>query len=484
MSPSPVVTFVANRASYIETKETVMLSTLFLLLMAVIALFSFGLALRALLRAALERERRRRTALLADCSLLRPRWEDWSRSSGCGQIIIAAVGSYAARRLPAILETFVARGPVDHIGPILLLEFDRDVRQQCLQAIPSIFRSRVIEIDSSLLPAGMLGDTIADALRARPLWENELAGAARAWFSHIDREARPAMLLALLSPGGHAALGLPVLHSFARRFPRVPIYTTTILDGKRVVRQRFPEVRAYLSRAGLIRGTILLDNSRASERNDLGISVLFGGMAAAAWVAARPTELWNALAYVFPRERNGSLATISVVAETLPVYYLPAYGSLPEVYYTRSDLIEEKICRAVQNLVEQPALQSVPLTADGPGRARIIYVLAPLRPDPDLRELAQRIERALDPWRVQHDVDLLVYVASTGVPLHPAATEAPLVAVLLQPLADDGTGVDALALGGRIDTCFVTVDPSQVPLRLPLDEGASTPINTVAHQAM
>jgi hypothetical protein len=417
-------------------------------------------------RADLERERRRRAGLLATSSVLRPASEDWSRAAGCGQIIIAAVGSYAARRLASILRTFEATGTSEHVGPILLAELDRDVRQQCMALVPPAFRSRIVEVDSSLLPAGMLGDTVAEALAARHLWENELSASARHWFSRIDREARPALLLALLSPGGHAALGIPVLHGFSRRFPRAPIYLTTLLDSKPVVRRRFPAVRAYLSRGGLVRGTILLDNSRESVRNDLGISVLFGGMAAASWVASRPTELWNALAYLFPREQPGSLATTSVVAETLPVWQLPAFRSLPAVAYTRTDVLEEKICRAVQNLVKQPELQSVPLAADRSGRARLAYVLVPIRPEPDLRALATRVERALEPWRAEHAPDLLISIASTSVALTPDAVEAPLVAVLLQPLADDDDGLDALARGAAVAPHFVAADPTRMPAQL------------------
>lgn len=424
-------------------------------------------------RMTLARERRRRAALLAATCVLRPAWEHWSRAAGCGQIVIVAVGSYAARRLAAILKTFVATGTADHVGPILLVELDRDVRQQCLALIPAVFRPRVVEVDSSLLPAGMLGDTIGDALAVRHLWENEVSAGARHWFGRIDREARPALLLALLSPGGHAGLGIPILHGFNRRFPRAPIYVTTLLDSKPVVRRRFPMVRAYLNRSGLVRGMILLDNTRESSRNDLGIAVLFGGMAAASWVASRPTELWNALAYLFPRECAGSLATISVVAETLPVYHLPAFRGLPAMAYTRTDIVEEKIGRAVQTLIMQPELQSVPLESDQSGRARIIYVLAPICPDPDLQTLAARVERALEPWRAEHAADLLIYIASTGIALTPDTTEAPLVAVLLQPLTDDGTAIDALAAGATVDQRYIAIDPSRQPLHLTLASAPS-----------
>lgn len=408
-----------------------------------------------------EAERRRRAALLRGSVCLRPDHEHWSRTTGQGQIVLFVGGSYAARRLPAILRACLGTGTEGHIGPILLVELDGDVRQQCLAAIPAVFRERVIEVDSSLLPAGLLGDTIGDVLAARHLWENGLAAATRTWFSRIDREARPALLLSLLSPGGHAALSLPVLHSFSRRFPRVPIYLTTILDNKRVVRQRLPDLFAYLRRSGTIRGTLLLDNMRDSLRGDAGISALFGGMAAASWSAARPTELWNALAYLFPREQPGSLATLGVVAESLPVHYLaPRYGH-PERYYTRADLVEEKICRAVQSLVEEPALQSAPLPAAGPERLRIVYILVPLRPEPDLRELAVRVDQALAPWRASREGDLLIYLASTGAPLTPEAREVPLIAILLQPLADDEAALQALARDCVFDPRFVSADPTR-----------------------
>jgi hypothetical protein len=116
----------------------------------------------------------------------------------------------------------------------------------------------------------------------------------------------------------------------------------------------------------------------------------------------------------------------------------------------------------VQTLIEQPELQSVPLPADQSGRARMIYVLVPIRPEPDLRALAARVERALEPWRAQYAPDLLVSIASTGVDIAPEATEAPLVAVLLQPLADDDDALDALARGAAVDSRYIAVDPSRM----------------------
>jgi hypothetical protein len=258
-----------------------------------------------------------------------------------------------------------------------------------------------------------------------------------------------------------ASLGRPVLDRFHERYPRMPIYMISILDQKTVVRQRFPAIRTYYAQGDLIRGTILMDNLRDSMRADVGIAALLGGMISAAWVGQHPLELWNGLAHLFPTERPGGFATISVWAESLPVSYLPAWRNrLPEVFYTPTDLVKEKIIRGIQQLLERPELQSVPLQPSGAGHPRLCYVITPIIPDPDLKAIATWVEQGLQEWRAERDPDLLLHFASTAVPLSSMAQEIPLVLVLVQPLEDIGPAIDGLALG------TYPIDPRFAPLSL------------------
>jgi hypothetical protein len=290
------------------------------------------------------------------------------------------------------------------------------------------------------------------------LWQRSVMDQAREWLNRMQHETKPVLLLTLLSSGAMAPMGQPVVEAFHERYPVLPIYLTTILDHKTVVRQRFPDIRRLYHQNGLVRGTIVTDNRRFSERADLGIAVLFAAMVGATWVGQLPLQLWNGAAYVFPKELAGRFGTISVWAEMLPVYHLPAWeGALPEVFHTTSDLVEEKAIRGVKAVVEHPELQSVPLEPAGPGATRLCYVTAPIVPDPDFKAIAQRVDASLAGWRARTDPDLLIQYASTAAPLSPATRETPLVVVLFQPLKDSGEALDALARGTHL------VDPKFLP---------------------
>lgn len=334
-------------------------------------------------------EEARRQALLAGACRLRPVGELWKRAEGRGQVAILAVGSYAASLLPAVLQGFEWAGAADYIGPIYLLELDEVHRQMCLNSLPTGLRSRVIEALCPNVPGGMLGEPVERVLADQALWGPDVRAHAQEWLGRIQRESDPVFLLVLLSPGGMAALGLPVAEAYHERYPQKPIYVISILDDKTVVRQRFPEVRRLYSRNGLVRGYILMDNRRFKRRSDAGIAVLFAGAAAATWISDQPLDPWNALAYLFPSEHPGGFATISVWAETLPVYHIPPWENvLPAVFYTPASLVEEKAIRGIRAVVERPELQALPLQAAPLGNARLCCVVAPVVPS-----------RTSRPWR-------------------------------------------------------------------------------------
>ena len=405
---------------------------------------------------AVARERARREELLTGSSTLRPLADLWLRAMGTGQISILSVGTYGSRQLPFLLLTFLRAGASGHIGIIYLLELDDEERRICLDNIPPIFRDRVVDV-STHERGGRLGAPPSDAEADQEQWAPDVNDRAREWIARIQRETNPVVLLVLVSPGGMAALGRPPLDLFHERYPRIPIYAVTILDHKTVVRQRFPQIRVIYNQDQLICGTIVLDNRRFSQRSDLGIAFLFAAMVCATWVDQLPLHLWNGLGYVFPKETPGGYATLSVWAETLPVYHLPAQGSdLPEVYFTRGNLVEEKARRGIKTLMEHPELQAIPLEPAEAGSTRICYVIAPVVPEPDFKVLANRIDESLAKWHAKTDQDLLIQYASIGAPLTPESQEIPIVVVLLQPLADRGEQIDGLALGTHpVDAKFL-----------------------------
>lgn len=402
-------------------------------------------------------EEARRNALLLDACRLRPDWQTWKRAQGRGQIAILAVGTYAANLLPAVLEQFERAGAADYVGFIYLLELDQAHRAMCLHSIPAQFRLRVVEATCPNFPGGMLAAPVEAVLAQQELWRPDVMDKAQAWLARIQRESAPVFLLVLLSPGGMAALGRPVVEAFRWRYPDKPVYVVSILDDKTAVRQRFPDVRRLYSQDSLVRGYILTDNRRFKRRSDAGIALLFAGMAASTWISDQPLDPWNALTHVFDaRKRPGRLATVSVWAETLPVYHLPAWRDvLPEVFYTQASLFEEKAMRGIRAVVEHPELQGLPLEPAPPGNTRVVCVAAPIVPKPDFQLRARRIEQALEAWRAKTDPDLSIQYASIATPMSPETQEVPIFAVLLQPLKATAEQVDALALGAPVAPRFL-----------------------------
>ncbi|GEM_PF-3687607 len=407
-----------------------------------------------------------RAQQLAGGARLRQDDDTWRRSRGRGQIAVLAIGGYASSQLPFVLREFHRAGASDHVGIIYLLDLDEDAREQALAGIPQNFRSRIVEGRCPLIPGGGVGDPIPDVLARDHLWRHDVMEGGREWLRRIQAETEPVLLLTLLSSGGMAAMGQPVQQAFHQRYPELPIYVTTLLDQKTIVRKRFPAVRQLYTADSAVRGTVLMDDRRYSKQSDLGIAMLFAAMVGATWMGEHPLALWNGLAYVFPKEQSGGFATISVWAEMLPVYHLPEQGKdLPAVHYTKAVLLEEKAIRGIRTLIEHPELQSLPLEPAELGRTRVVCTIAPIVPSPDFQVSARRIKESLELWRVATDQDLSLQFASIGAPLQ-GATETPIVVVLLQPVAADGETVDALADGTHIvDAKFLPAPSAPSPVR-------------------
>ena len=395
-----------------------------------------------------EAELARRLTRLTGARRVRPEGESWQRTDGQGQLVLLVVGGYASHQLPYILQGFLRGGTQAQVGIILLVELDQNDLTSCLDSIPVEFRDRVVTVDCPLMSGGGVGDPIDVVTSRSHLWKKDLEDAVRRWLARIEHETRPVLLLALLSTGGMVAMGYPPLIEFHKRYRDLPIFLITMLDQKQVVRERFPATRQLFMSNGLIRGTFLTDNTRHSRESDLSISLLPAAMAGANWIDEKPLAPWNSAAYLFPPEYPGGFATISTWAEMMSVDYFPAWEDvLPEVYYTKGSIFEEKVIRGIKALLESPELQAIPLEPAHKKQIRLIYVTSPLVPDPDLRLSAQRIMDNLEEWRQAEHPQLIINFASAGAPLTPDTKQTPVVITLVQPLADRGEKLDAYAQG-------------------------------------
>jgi hypothetical protein len=392
-----------------------------------------------------KKQEERREALSAG-SILRSAEQQLFRALGKGEVAVLVVGSYAAQQLPRVLKTFEAGGCASSVGHIYLIELDGRMLATIMCEIPAIFHDRIVTARVPNFPAGMFGAPIADVLAIEEHWHLDLMEGSRRWLAKLQRAGNPAMLVTMLSPGGHAALGRPVVEAFINQFPHAVVFGVTILDDKDVLRDRFPELRQYYQDCLL--GMIVTDNRRVYKRNDLGISVLFAALAAGTWLTTKGLGIGNAAAFVFPKDQPPPrLATISVAPEMVPVFRFDAWQKyLPEVFWTRADAVEVAAMRAIKSVVEQEHLQALSLDKAGPGRVRVCCVIAPIEPEAFAKSIA-RIEESLEAWRMETDPNLSIQFASIGAYFDAETDQAPLIAVLLQPLEAGADEIDGLARG-------------------------------------
>jgi hypothetical protein len=422
-------------------------------------------------------EETRRAQLLDGASILRPTTDVWRRAEGKGQIVIAGAGGYFSRQLPYLLEAFARAGASDFVGPILYIDLDDSEQRIALEGIPAEFASRVVVVQCPLLSVGLNGCTMQEALGMKHLWWHDVDQGIDRWLSEMQNELLPAVLLSFFSSAGTAALLYPALKKYRARYPHSPIYANTILDHKTVVRQRFPTVRELYGNDDLVRGTIIADNTRHPQQSDIAIASLFAAMTSASWLNAMPLQMWNGMSYVFPKELPIRYATVAAWGEMIPIRHIPAWKDvLPEAYYTKGALVEEKILRGIQHVLSHPELQAVPLEPAQRGHTRLLYVIAPIIPEPHFRSIAERVDANLAEWKAQTDTDLLINYASLGTRMNPRMTEVPIIIVMLQPLATDGSELDDLAQGRHLIADKFLPQPIIPPLqqlRLKTGEGAN-----------
>ncbi len=132
--------------------------------------------------------------------------------------------------------------------------------------------------------------------------------------------------------------------------------------------------------------------------------------------------------------------------------------------------------RCIRAVLEHPSLQSVPLEPVAPGHSRDIYISAPILPR-HLQDVAERVRDNMASYLAATDPHVSLHFASIGVELTPTDIQAPVMAVLVQALKDDGEALDALALGKyTVDKKFKLENLREIPVpktsaQLPPPEG-------------
>ena len=391
-------------------------------------------------RRAVEAEIGQRDKALKGQVRLRPVDVMLARSQGYGQLPLAIFGSKGASTVPAMLMNFERMGADSYVGPILLAELARDLRDMCIAAIPEVFHDRIFEVEAHMLPAGLGGMTIAEVHAIEKYWFREIRLATERWLEAIDRNTAitgvgPVAAGTELSSAGHAALAYYPIKMFVNRFPLAPVYAATIFDTFTGVRKRYPDISALFDPEELVRGYMATDNQLNQSRNDFGGAHLWPAMMVGSWLTREHVGALNGLGRVFPKEDPGRTATISVWAESLPTFYIePWKGKLPGVFYTSPQVVQEKIIRGIETVVQDESLMGLPFRKSAKGNARVLNIVAPVVPD-DFAEDIVAIQDRVGPWLKELDVDMAVQYVSTTQPLTPGGTGV-ITLVLLQ-------GVDA-----------------------------------------
>ncbi len=393
-------------------------------------------------------------------------------SVGRGQLAMMSVGSYGAGVLPQILNAANAAGTSAIIGPILLLEPDQHVLDQCLQAIPPIFRSRLVIAQLQNYPSGLYSASVDEVERQRESWERPVREATALWATRVKGESENGLLLTLISPGGSTALGVDAIEVYRNEWPWKKVYGATAIDHRTPVRVRFGEILNTYE--PLLDGCIVCDNRRNHRAADRGLGLLVAATPAARLVEHRPVELWNAWPNICATTK---FAMISTWATALPVTWERSlFAGVP---ITRRHFVEEGAKSGIHAVVDDPLLQSVPLPAKpAPSHSRLVLVASPLVAG-QLAGCARAVHEDIEPWRSATDPNLIVQFCSAATRLSAGGTVAPQYVVLLQPLAASGDELSAFARDDLAPVPPYAPKPPrglQVPARryvLPSPNGAS-----------
>jgi hypothetical protein len=388
---------------------------------------------------AVEQEEARRLALIQGAALLRPADEPWQRGDGIGQDVIAAIGSAGTNQLTLLAAQFTLSNVNSFVARPFLAEPDDASRAACVRDLPAGF-PQPVQLSLPLLPAGLKGATVQEALDLQRYWMPDLDQAIDAWLTSLRTSAKPVCLFMPVSPGGSAALGWHTIRRFKAEYDQADVFVALVLDHKTDRRSlNLPQLLDLYGQDELVRGFLVLENRRSSEQFDHALATLLPSFLVAPWIDPRPQSGFNVLPDVFRVHR---VATLRTWQGWLPVHHVSAAESLPGLYYTDLSFAQAQAIRGITEVLTDPGRQSVPLpTADRP---HFVYVAAPIRPEPHYRVIAERVRHAMAAGLT---FDTTLSFASIGYPLDPITQQAPMTVVSILPITSGIAGLKDYIVG-------------------------------------
>src|SRR5205823_1236785 len=120
-------------------------------------------------------------------------------------------------------------------------------REDAVRSIPAVFASRLVVCPFANLPVGFENSSYDDVEGNPKYWHVDVSEYANRACSVADRAGhRPAILIIVASPGGHAALALAINRVFRSRLRLTTYVITTVPDDPQMRKAEFPKLMRKL----------------------------------------------------------------------------------------------------------------------------------------------------------------------------------------------------------------------------------------------
>jgi len=309
-----------------------------------------------------------------------------------GGCMAMCTGTYGLNQLGRLLVVLDQCGLERLVGSVLVIENDAQLRHQFHQDIPAVFHDRIVYGYSDAWSPGMSNWPIQQIMAHIDKWGPPIVKAtAEVIDLHLRRNGAraPSNILAFISQGGQAPLGLPVIEKLYERFEETLVIGLTALPRHERLRQRFAQLKGKYEAAGVF-GWVLQDNLGPDPvTSDYGMVALIVGLADAALHADQAVQPNNAFSLTFTEER-GAVLVYQVAHSTVVGYkHAPNHSRQPRYYVFKQPVVEQ-VLHGLRKIEESRGLWSAELPVGEPGTSIFDVVLVSLYPD-DLREVQDEV---------------------------------------------------------------------------------------------
>jgi hypothetical protein len=258
-----------------------------------------------------------------------------------GAYLLVGVGTFGMNQVLRQLILLGQSGLDAYVGSVLIIENDSANRLRFAEDVPPVFRDRVRYGYSESFNGGGGNRVYAWVMDRVGTWGQPIRRATAEIIDlHLRRSAHraPAVVLAWISLGGHAPMGLLVIEDLRRRFDGSLIICATALPRHVLLRETFADLKPRYDSCGAD-GWILADNlGQDPTTADYGQVGLITALADAALHSDQSTQANNVFTLALGRrgrhpdlpgrggDRRGLPMAAGVVPAAACVRRLPPTG--------------------------------------------------------------------------------------------------------------------------------------------------------------